>query len=129
MRRWSPDRGQTEPLVALVAVFAVAVGLATYAGTLSSALPEAERNHARDVLPEVEAAATTNGVVDPATLRSALAAGPDGPSLAVTLSTAGERWHAGPEAPPDAETASTTVSVRVAPGAVRPGRLQVAVWR
>ena len=131
MRRWSPARGQTEPLVALVAVFAVAVGLVTYAGVLSNARPEPEREHARNVLPRVERAATTNGVVEPAALQQARSAAPDGHHLAVTLSTTDERWRTGPDPPPEAEvtTAATTVSVRLAPGVVRPARLSVEVWR
>lgn len=131
MRRWSPARGQTEPLVALVAVFVVAVGLATYAGAFSGALPEPQRNHARTALPKVETAVTTNGVVEPSGLQRAFSVAPDGYYLAVTLSTTDERWRVGTDPSPEADVtrAAAMVSVRVAPGAIRPGRLSVEVWR
>ncbi|WP_256298776.1 DUF7285 family protein [Haloarchaeobius salinus] len=129
MSRWSTRRAQVEPTAALVAVFAVAVGLTLYAGALDS-LPVAEdsRRVAEPTLSRVHESLTETGVADPADLNEALAAGPDGYHVAVTLAADGERWRAGPAAPPTAATAARPVSVRVAPGVVVSGRLHVEVW-
>ncbi|WP_257298900.1 hypothetical protein [Haloarchaeobius sp. FL176] len=129
MSHWSTRRAQVEPTAALVAVFAVAVGLTLYAGALDS-LPAAEdsRRVAEPTLSRVHESLTASGVADPAELSDTLAAGPDGYHVAVTLAADGERWRVGPAAPPTAATAARPVSVRIAAGVVVSGRLRVEVW-
>jgi len=129
MSRWSTRRAQVEPTAALVAVFAVAVGLTLYAGALDS-LPAAEdsRRVAEPTLSRVHESLTASGVADSADLSDTLAAGPDGYHVAVTLAADGERWRVGPAAPPTAATAARPVSVRIAAGVVVSGRLRVEVW-
>jgi hypothetical protein len=126
-------RGQTEPVVALVALFAVCVGVSLYAGVLSDVTTSlgSERDVAEPTLDRVEDAMSTTGILDPGRESRALDAGPDGYGLHVGVHTEGKRWTAGPTPPEDEATqaASRRVSVRVGPGRVRPGRLQVVVWR
>lgn len=130
MSLWSRRRAATEPLVALVAVFAVVVGLTTYAGVLDATLPTpTERDVARPTLQRASDAVAPAGVVEPERLSLDTFDGPEGYHVHVSISTADEEWHAGREVPPRADTASRLVTVRVAPGVNRPGQLRVAVWR
>lgn len=118
-----------EPTAALVAIFAVAVGLTLYAGALDSLpAPEESRRVAEPTLSQVHESLTATGVADPAELDGTLAVAPDGYHVAVTLSADGERWRVGPAAPTTAATAARPVSVRIAPGVVVSGRLRVEVW-
>jgi len=128
MSRWS-GRGQVEPLAALVAVFAVGAALSVYAGVLDEAVPAPDRNVAEPTVDRVERRLTDAGVVDPTDLRTGLNAGPDGYRLNITLTADGETWRVGPTPPPSADAAETSVSVRVGPGRIRPGRLRAEVWR
>ncbi|SDM10698.1 hypothetical protein SAMN04487949_0873 [Halogranum gelatinilyticum] len=136
MSRWStPEetRGQTEPVVALVALFAVCVGVSLYAGVLSDVTTSlgSERDVAGPTLDRVEHAISTTGILDPVREERALDAGPDGYGLHVSVRADGQRWTAGPTPPEDeaTQTASRRVGVRVGSGQIRPGRLQVVVWR
>lgn len=126
-------RGQTEPVVALVALFAVCVGVSLYAGVLSDVTTSlgSERDVAGPTLDRVEDAVSTTGIVEPDHADRALDVGPDGYGLHVSVRADGQRWTAGPTSPEGeaTQTASRRVSVRVGPGRVRPGRLQVVVWR
>lgn len=127
----SSGRGQVEPLAALAAVFAVGVGLALYAGALDSTLATlgTDRTVAPAATDRFVAAASTFGVVDPP-LEDALAASrPTGHRLNATLRTANETWAAGPRTPGRAACERRRVGARVAPGRVRPARLEVCAWR
>ncbi|USZ68912.1 hypothetical protein NGM10_04045 [Halorussus salilacus] len=130
----SSGRAQVEPLAALVAVFAVGLAVSAYAGVLDSALPTPDRNLADPTVERAERAVTDAGVVAPDELAGGLDAGPDGYRLNLTLVAGDRTWHAGPRAPPTVDSAAAsdaaevTVSVRVAPGRVRPGRLRAEVW-
>ena len=126
----SSDRGATEPLAALVAVFAVSAGLALYAGTLDDTLAGVggDRNVAAPTADAVERRITTGGVVDPAQVPDSLSAIPSGYEGNVTL-RAERRWSAGPTPPAGADTDNRTVSVALGPATVRRGRLRVTVWR
>lgn len=129
MSRSSGCRAAVEPVAALVALFAVCVGVSLYAGVLDAALDPT----ARDVAPAArdrvhEAVTDAAGVADPDELGNALVAGPTGYNVNATLSTGGDRWSVGPTAPPGASTAHRPVSVRVGPGEIRSGRLRVVVW-
>jgi hypothetical protein len=139
MSRWSDSwrtlsqeaRGQVEPLAALVAVFAVGAALTTYAGLVDATLPTPDRNLAEPTVERAERAISEHGVVEQTTLSDGLHAGPDGYRANLTLTVAEQEWHVGPT-PPDADAADRSdvrVSVRVAPGKIRPGRLRAEVWR
>lgn len=128
MSRSSTRRAQTEPLAALVAVFAVGVGLTAYAGVLGGAIEPMDRNVAKPSLGRVGGEVSRGGVVRPPLLDSGTAAEPDGYRINVTVVAEGNRWTAGPVAPADADRASRLVSVALGPGVARPGRLRVAVW-
>ncbi|WP_435317480.1 DUF7285 family protein [Haloarchaeobius sp. TZWSO28] len=144
MSRWSMRSGQAatadrraqlEPSAALVAVFAVCVGLALFAGTLDSTLArvdgddEVRRDLATPTLGQAHAAVAPDGIANPERVAAAATtAGPDGYHVAVTLTAEGERWRAGPAAPPDVSTAVRPVSVRLDPGVVVSGTLRVEVW-
>lgn len=129
MPRSSARRGQTE-LAALIAVLAVCLGLSLYAGVLDAALPESTApTPARTAADRVADVARVGGVVRPGRLDRAAEAAPVGRRLNATLRAASRTWTAGPPVPDRATAATRRVSVRVAPGRVRPGRLRVAVWR
>lgn len=122
-------RAQVEPLAALAAVFAVCVGLALYAGVLSSVTPETSRDLAGPTLDRVHDRLSTGGVGVPARLDAAADAGPEGYDLNVSLAADDRRWTLGPNPPPGVDdTASRPTGVRVAAGRVHSGRLRVVVW-
>ena len=129
MSRSSPDRGQVEPTAALVALFAVCMGVGLYAGVLDAALAPTDRNLAEPTLERVHDAMSDGGVVAPDDLPAGRAAGPEGHDLNVTL-VAGDRvWTAGPSPPPGGDRADRPTGIRTAPGRIVPGRLRVVVWR
>jgi hypothetical protein len=130
MSSWS-GRGQVEPLAALAAVFAVAVGLALYAGALEVTLPRLfpDREVAPAAADRLVAEASSFGALDPPLSGAVDAAAPTGYELNATLRAANRTWSAGPPRPPTAECDRRDVGVRVAPGRVRPGRLEVCTWR
>lgn len=136
MRR-SSDRGQVEPTAALVAVFAVCVGLSLYGGVANEAVsrgrlaagPTDPGATARQAADAVADATRSSGVVVPGRLPGALDAGPAGRRLNATLSTADRRWTAGPTPPAGATTARVRVTARVGPADVDPATLRVVVWR
>lgn len=123
----SSARATVEPFAALAAVFAVGVGLALYAG----ALPVTEDDAGIDaagVLQEVRLAATDGAVLDPS--RVAVPPGvPAGWRVNVTLRTRNETRQLGPPIQGSPARADRPITVRLAPGRLRPGRLEVAVWR
>ncbi|WP_276300563.1 DUF7285 family protein [Halorussus lipolyticus] len=138
MSRWSDSgaassarthRAQVEPLAALVAVFAVGAALTAYTGVLDESVPTPDRNLAGPTVERVERTASDEaGVLGPDSLAAGLRAGPEGYALNLTLRVGGRRWHAGPTPPPEADVAKIGVSVRTAPGRIRPGRLRAEVW-
>lgn len=124
------DRGQLSPLPALGATVVVLAALSLYATGLYGAFPDpSDPRVAEPTLDRAVTALTVDGVVRPTDLSSALSASPAGYDAALVLSADDERWRVGPASPPAAATASTPVSVRVAPGVVVSGRLRVEVWR
>lgn len=132
----SSDSAQVEPLAALVAVFAVGAALTTYAGVLDATLPTPDRNLAEPTVERVERAVSEAGVVEPTRLSEGVHAGADGYQVNVTLVAGDRTWHAGPTPPARADasrdadsTAEIAVSVQVAPGQIRAGRLRVEVWQ
>lgn len=148
MSRSSPRRAQTEPLVAIVAVFAVTVGLVAYAGVFESVSPRpASHELAHPTLERIYATLAPTGVVEPSQLDDCTSVGPKEYRVSITLSVEGRTWRAGdavpdgidrpgsnqqsedPTRPRGTDRASRPVSVRLAPGVVRSGRLTVEVWR
>jgi len=126
----SSARGQTEPLAALVAVVMVSLALGLYAGVLDAELPgQQDRRIAETTLSAVEDHVAPTGVVLPGRIADGPAAGPTGYETHVVVTTADDRWVAGPAPPEGARRASERVSVRAAPSRVVPGRLRVVVWR
>ncbi|AXG06504.1 hypothetical protein DU500_08760 [Haloplanus rubicundus] len=127
----SSARGQVEPIAALVCLLAVCAAVSTYATALAGAGYETERDVATPTLDRVVDRLAAGGVAVPDRTERARRAGPAGYRLNVTVAAAGERWHAGPRPPgrrADTDTAGRTISVRLAPGRIRPGRVRVEVW-
>lgn len=125
MSRWS-DRGQVDPLPALVAVAALGVGLSLYAGAVSDALGETRQPHADRVLDTVHDRLAPDGVVRVPRLASAVDR--RGVQVNATLTTRHRRWTAGPTPPSHAASARRQVSIQRGRARVRPGRLRVSVW-
>lgn len=127
---FSSARAQTEPLAALVAVFAVGIGLSLYVGALDGTLDavDDDREMASTATDAFLVEATDFGVVDPPLSSAATATEPTGYRLNATARTDEGRWQAGPEPPASASCEHRTVSIRVAPGQVHPGRLEVCTW-
>lgn len=129
MSHSSVRRGQTE-LSALVSVFAVCVALALYVGVVGDVLPRPERSlSAEQAADRAVDLASVAGSVRPERLGRTRGAAPSGGHANVTLAAAGRRWQVGPPAPRNATSTTRRVSVRVAPGRIRPGQLRVRVWR
>ena len=120
-------RGQVEPVAALAAVLVVGIALSTYAGLLPGTAGTTGGT-ADATLTRAYGTVTETGVVVPGRLRAATDVAPPGHGVNVTLSVGSLHLHAGPTPPPSAERATRRASVRVGPGAVRPGHLSVEVW-
>ena len=123
------NRGLVEPLAALAALFAVCVGLSTYAVVLADADSPSERDVAPPALDAVHDDVTVRGVVDPARVDRAVDSEPTGSRLNASIRTDERVWAVGPPASLHGDRASRRVSVRVGPGRVRWGGLRVVVWR
>lgn len=123
-------RGQVEPLAALAAVFAVGVGLTLYVGALDTTLSRltSDREVAPAAADRTAAEASSFGAVEPPIEGSVAAARPTGYELNATLRTKGAEWTGGPPTPRETGCEQRDVSVRVAPGRIRPGGLEVCVW-
>lgn len=124
-------RGQTEPLGALAAVFAVTVGLGIYAGGLHAAFiaPEDERLAPTALDTAVDRTSDATGVLIPGRLSRAPDTAPAGHRLNATLTVDGRQRQAGPPIPADAgESAARRVAVRLTPNRTAVGRLRVVVW-
>lgn len=127
---FSSDRAQTEPLAALIAVFALGVGLSLYVGVLDSTIPllTSERELAPTAADRFLAQSSSFGVLDPPIDDAATAARPRGYGLNATVRADDLGWSGGPPRPESTECVRRSVSVRTAPGRVRPGRVEVCVW-
>ena len=121
-------RGQVEPFAALAAVFALCLGLSTYAIVLSDTQQTTDRDVAGPTLVSVHDALSVRGIVHPSNLSRARLHAPTNGHLNATLSINTRRWSVGPLPPPTADRAARHVSVRLGPGRIRAGRLSVVVW-
>lgn len=144
------ERGQTEPLAALVAVAALSVGLALYGGALEAVLPgTAERDIADPTLDRVWAQIGSDGVYDPAgrPLTDRIDAGsmPDGYAVRVAVTrpkagttarqtvdealvTRGDAGSTTDGPPASAESVRRPIPVVSGDGSVDTGTLRVMVW-
>jgi hypothetical protein len=126
-------RGQTTPIVALVALFAVCAGISLYATTLGTVIPDRPDNTlAEPTLERVYDVTVDGGSVSPGRLSYVDRAAPDGYRIAVTITIDAGRWMAGSRPPPKpkrVDTATRSVAVAMADGSVAWGRLRVRVWR
>lgn len=126
----SSGRAQTEPLAALAAVFAVAIGISLYAGVLDHALEGSpDRDIAEPTLDRVERTVAPDGVVTPGRLSEVTEHAPADYRMNASVHADGRTWSVGP-APPNAtvDRASTRVAVEVTPTAVESGELRVVTW-
>lgn len=127
-------RGQVEPLAALVALAVVCAALSVYASVLDGALtgaPSVDDGTAGQVTDRVRERVAPAGVAVPSRLSDVTGdagVAPDGHRLNATLACHDRTWAVGTSPPPGASHVREPVSVRVAPGAVRPCRLAVVVW-
>ncbi len=126
----SSDRGQTEPLAALVAVFALGVGLSLYVGVLDSTLPLLSSN--TEMTPtaadRLVSESSSFGSVRPPIEESVATSRPTGYRLNATLRADGTSWSGGPSIAESADCIDRSVSVRTGPGRVRMGELEVCTW-
>ena len=131
--RESTYRGQTTPLVALVALFAVCTGVSLYATAVVDVTPTGTGNAlAEPTLERVYDAASEGGVVSPVALPRTDRVAPDGYRVAVGIMTENGRWTTGTQRPSGSEgidTAARPVAVSTAESGVIWGRLRVWVWR
>lgn len=129
---FSSDSGQTEPLAALVAVFALGVGLSLYVGVLDSTLPllSTESKMAPIAADRFLTESSSFGVLEPPVAGAVAASRPTGYELNATVRTESAVWTGGPSraAVSELECIDRAVSVRTAPGQVRPGQAEVCVW-
>lgn len=126
---WSA-RGQTEPIAALVAVFALGAGLTLYAGVVDAVLPALapEAGIAPTATDTFVREASSFGAVDPPIADAVEAARPRSYAMNATVRADGGSWTAGPAVPERADCERRSVAVRSAPGVVRPGRTEVCLW-
>lgn len=125
------QRGQVEPVAALVALAMVGIALSLYAGALADAAPDRDRDRAVLLFEQVQDDVVADGVAQPDRLAVPDAAPADA-DVGVALVTRENRWRAGvvDTSRPFPETASVAtgaVSVRVGPGQTRAGELRVVV--
>ena len=143
------DRGQTEPLAALAAVFAVGIGLALYAGFLAERYPGTEDRALEDgTLERAWHDVASDGIFHERTddLERASGGLPDGYNVYLEVTTGevddsetvdelfvdadGSRRSETPDPPAEARSASRPIGLERedSPGAVRAGTLRVEVW-
>lgn len=147
-------RGQASPIAALVATFAVIVGVGLYAGVVADLDRNGDDRTAETTAETLQRTAAGGDVVDSEELRAAAtdpAVTPAGFESNATLALGGSGdgnrnggWSVGPTPPDgasgtdrgsekrdgvDVQRADRTVAVRIAPGEIRRGTLRVRVWR
>jgi hypothetical protein len=127
---YSSDSGQTEPLAALVAVFALGIGLSLYVGVLDSTLPmlSTESEITPTAADKLVAESSSFGAIRPPIGGAVAASRPRGYELNATVRADETIWTGGPPRVGAADCLERSVSVRTAPGQVRPGILEVCVW-
>ena len=111
-------------------MFALGVGLSLYVGVLDSTLPSltVESEMAPIAAARFVEEASDFGVVRPPIGDATDAASPNGYVMNATVRTRADAWFGGPTRGQTADCVRRRVSVRTAPGRVRPGTLEVCVW-
>lgn len=154
-RSSTSDRGQTEPLAALVAVAILAIAIGIYASYVGVAMPgESDRNVAEPTVDSVWREIQSNGIYDDDDALSGSidpAALPEGRYVYLNVTVVGEdgrvrtldRAVFGPSGTPRSDVldevesngypdaanhTSRPIPVRIDPGVVRAGKLHVVVW-
>lgn len=122
----SSDRGQVEPLPALIAVAMVCGAVSLHAGVLDGRIAGLAREQppVDRTLDRVHDRLWNGSAADP----TRLAIPPIAGRTNATLTTATRRWTVGPAPPPDAARAARPTTVRLGPGVTEPARLRVVVW-
>lgn len=128
-RPWSGNcRGQTEPIAAIVAVLAIGVGLALYAGVAADQQPDTEGTDAEATMERVTADLLEDGVLDPnGWIRPERYERP-GESVRISTEWKQGTTHYGPDPPPDADVARRPVTLSAIDGVQYSGVLIVKVW-
>lgn len=137
MSSWSPrsegdgadERGQAEPIAALVAVLAIAIGLGLYAGVAVEQSPRSSENatSAEATMQRITAGMLEDGVVHDDGLPDRFARPGDGVRVEIEWRGGGKTIY-GPEPPPDADVATRPVSYRPLPGEQYTTTVTVWVW-
>lgn len=147
-RCWiSADRGQSEPLAALVSVAAVCFAVSLYAGVVTDIVPKtgSDRTVGEPAADSIWQEISENEIYDSRTdIETALTQSslPQGYHVAIevtvvdggSLATVGSAQFdetgtaAATESPEESEVIERPVSVRLPSGEIRPGRLTVEVW-
>lgn len=113
------DRGQTEPLAALVAVSMLAIGISVFAGYYTQTFPgTTDRTVEESTTDQIWTELQNEGVYEPGSLSDLVEADSD---IVDYLNDNPRPEEAGYEGRP--------VPVKTAPGEVRGGRLHVVVWQ
>lgn len=127
----SASRGQTSPLVSLVAILVVVAAVTMYAAAFANASPEEPtRDLAAPGLERAIAALAPGSVVRPTRLHTGLLRDvrPAGTTAQVTIRAGEYEWSVGPAPPDTADVAARVVSVRVGPDRIHLGRVELFVW-
>lgn len=122
-------RGQTEPIAALVAVLAIAVGLGLYAGVAADRAPSREETNAEATMQRVTAHALEDGVYRAETFANRDRYERPGETVHIRVDwSRGSFTTHGPDPPADADVARRPITYRLESGAQRPAVLTVRVW-
>lgn len=121
------ERGQVQPLPALVAVLALTVALTAYGGVTHSLPDPRSPSPAPPALQRIQVDATKGAVLRPAALDPAAARLPDYRAN-VTLDLPDARYARGPEPPASTTAARASVAAASDGDRVVPGVLRVEVW-
>ncbi|GAB3686202.1 hypothetical protein GCM10028857_17900 [Salinarchaeum chitinilyticum] len=126
---WVRDRrGQAEPIAAIVAVLAIGMGLAMYAGVAADRSPSTDPTDAEATMAQVTAKLAPDGVVaNDADLAPEQFTRP-GEAGRIELAYRNTTDASGPTPPPDADVASRPVTVQIAPSWQVAGNLTLWVW-
>ncbi|MFB6135111.1 MAG: hypothetical protein ABEJ55_08995 [Halanaeroarchaeum sp.] len=119
------NRGQIEPLPALVAVSAFVAALSLYAGVVQDVSIDADRRTEETALSATVESASRGGVLDPDAVKPIR---PSGYQMRVVVSAGGREWKRGPTPPAGATTASTIALVRTERGE-SVGRVRIWMWQ
>jgi len=122
-------RGQTEPIAALVALLAIAVGLGLYAGVAADQSPEREGTNAESTMQRVSAAILDDGVYHAESFVYEERLSRPGETIQIRVNwSANTATLYGPDPPPDADVARRPISYSQYPGERSPAVLIVSVW-